>query len=89
MEEVIKLIILSSFVASSIYMMVATARAYRNRKDKSFFGGAMILNGWWVIYPYGSSGINEENHKIVFHGRVAYLCFYSACLLMYLVIIKQ
>ncbi len=44
--------------------MFITFIAYSKRKDQTFFGGANILGGWWLVRPYGTDGIPREERNI-------------------------
>lgn len=74
--EIIQLImIVASCLNGIIYVCIAVS-AYSKRNDKSFLGGANMLNGWWVLFPYGKDGISQEHYELVMWGRVTLsLCF--------------
>jgi len=83
MSEIGRVIIFGIFVLSLVYTFIVIIIAYRNRKDRSFLGGASILQGWWVFRPYGESGIKPGNKKIVFHGRVSHFCLLLSIFALY------
>lgn len=64
-------------VALIVYL-AATWSAYRQRQDKSFWGGSDVLTGFWLLSPYGEGGVPESAHKAVLIARVSLLVFYLA-----------
>ena len=70
--ELLKPLTFSILVALSMVFFFITVSAYSYRKDKSFFGGANIIGGWWLIHPYGSDGVESEARNLVFWGRLVF-----------------
>jgi hypothetical protein len=68
--EVFKPVMLIICLLSGIVYVGITFSAYSKRNDKSFMGGANMLNGWWVVFPYGKDGIGREHKELVTWGRV-------------------
>jgi len=60
-------------IVSGFSMVALQITAYTKREDKSFLGGANILNGWFLIFPYGKSGLPKEEASLVFWCRVTAL----------------
>jgi hypothetical protein len=71
--EFSELLIFALLIALSFVHLVITLAAYSHRKDKSFFGGANILGGWWLLFPYGSDGVHLEAKKLVLWGRLVFI----------------
>jgi hypothetical protein len=59
-------------MAVSIFFLAALhVVAYSKREDKTFFGGWNILNGLFLIFPYGKGGVSRNEHRLVFWCRVS------------------
>jgi hypothetical protein len=86
--EIRGLLFLTFVVASVTYFLVVTGIAYNQRNDKSFGGGYFILMGWWLIWPHGKGGVPESSKKLIRHGRVSAVLFYSAIWLFTWVVTK-
>jgi len=68
--EVLKAVMVIICLFSGIVYVGITFSAYSKRNDKSFLGGASMLNGWWVVFPYGKNGISRVYKDLVMWGRV-------------------
>ena len=74
--EILQIIMIVFSCLSGMVYVCVTFSAYSKRNDKSFLGGANMLNGWWVLFPYGKDGIGREHKELVFWGRATLtLCF--------------
>lgn len=69
MEVLKPVMIIICFLSGIVYVGI-TFSAYSKRNDKSFMGGANMLNGWWVFFPYGKDGIGREHKELVMWGRL-------------------
>lgn len=83
MFEVGRLLILAFVVLSITYFIVVTSLAYNRRNDKSFTGGYFILMSWWLLWPYGKSGVPRDCKYLVAHGRVAFILFYISMFILW------
>lgn len=70
------LTLITIVLAVSIFSLVFFhILAYAKREDKSFWGGWNILNGWFLIFPYGKGGVPKEEYRLVFWCRVSAVVF--------------
>lgn len=70
--ELVKILIFTALIILAMVFFIITMAAYSYRRDRSFWGGANILNGWWLLFPYGSDGVEPEAKNIVFWGRIVF-----------------
>ena len=70
-------------IGSFLCLVALTFVAYARRKDRTFWGGANILNGWWLIFPYGENGVGPEGRGLVVAGRLIALIMVVSALLAY------
>jgi len=71
-------------IISGMAMVALQIVAYTKREDKGFLGGANILNGWFLLFPYGKDGLPKEESALVFWCRVASISTLSFGTLAYL-----
>ena len=69
--ELLKVLLVIVCLASLLCFAGLTVAAYTKRTDKSFWGGASILNGWWLLFPYDNDGLARENRAIVMAARIS------------------
>jgi hypothetical protein len=68
--ELLRVLLVVVCLVSLLCFGGLTVAAYTKRKDKSFWGGASILNGWWLLFPYDNDGLARENRSIVIVARI-------------------
>jgi len=81
--EILKVLLVIVCLVSLLSFGGLTVAAYTKRKDKSFWGGASILNGWWLLFPYDNDGLDRENRGIVIAARITLLVFLVSGWLVY------
>lgn len=68
---------------SLVSLLIHTLVAYSRRKDRRFWGGIDILNGWWVFFPYGKNGMKEGNDNIVWGARISWFILIATGTLLF------
>jgi hypothetical protein len=71
----LKVALLIACVICGLVYLALSISAYSKRIDRSFLGGVNMLNGWWLVFPYGHNGISREHKNLVFWGRLIFLVF--------------
>lgn len=69
--ELLKVLLVIVCLVSLLCFGGLTVAAYTKRTDKSFWGGASILNGWWLLFPYDNDGLAREYRGIVRAARIS------------------
>lgn len=76
--------LLKFFLCISIVLLVSLhVIAYTKRMDKTFWGGWNILNGMFLIFPYGRGGVSKEESNLVLCYRVSAALTATLILIIY------
>ena len=73
MLEILQVILMIACFLLTIVGVFFSAIIFSKREDKSFWGGANLYNGLWLLFPYGENGIGEktpEKARLVLTARI-------------------
>jgi hypothetical protein len=76
--DIWKILLTLIAIGAVITLLIATAVAYGKRRDQGFAGGASILTGWWLLFPYDDDGVTERERGVVRTARISWLVAASA-----------
>jgi len=58
--------------------LIALFLAYEQRRDKSFWGGAGMFTGFWLMFPHDYDGVPLSARRTVVVARISFLLFWVA-----------
>ena len=83
MAYILRILLSVVAVISGIVLLTCTAIAYSRRENRSFWGGANMVTGWWLVTPYSSGGMAPGNDALVNTARISIAFFWLALLGIY------
>ena len=71
--SVLKIVLVLIAAFGAIAVLAFMAALYARRTDRSFWGGADLLTGWWLVLPPKTLDLPPDANRLLWEARVAWL----------------